>query len=161
MRFDLKSEYKVQGAKEYFNKLISEKAMCEIREIKLKRSLDQNSLYWLWLTVIQKEIGLDKNESHCSYRALFLRRDDEYITNLIRRDIWNILENKINSFNYFPELKDIIDYISYSTTELDTKDFTDYLNKIREHARANMGVILLTQDDKEFEAFYREYGFYS
>ena len=160
MKYDLKQQFKVQGAQEYLAKLIEKKSFIELREVKLKRSLDQNGLYWLWLNVIEKEIGLDKNECHLLYRAMFLPKEDHMIESIIRTDLWRRLKPRIEQFSYFKGLDQIIDVIAYSTTEQDSIQFTNYLNKVREHARGNMSLILLTQEDKEFETFYKEFGFH-
>jgi hypothetical protein len=159
MKYDLKQQFKVQGAQEYFAKLIEKKAFIELREVKLKRSLDQNGLYWLWLGVIETEMGLDRNECHLLYRAMYLPKEDHMIESIIRTDLWRRLKPRIEQFSYFKGLDQIIDVIAYSTTEQDSIQFTNYLNKIREHVRVNMNLILLTLEDKEFEAFYAEYGF--
>ena len=36
----------------------------EIKEFKKKRSLDQNALYWKWLTVFAEAIGITNEEAH-------------------------------------------------------------------------------------------------
>lgn len=157
MKFNLSNQYKKQSAIEYFNKLIQKVCTIEIKEIKPKRSIDQNSLYWLWLTCIQEETGQDKNELHLLYRAMFLQKEDSYITSIIRAELWPQLKIMFNSFQFIKYLPEIIDVISRSTTELDTKEFTDYLGKIQDHAAINMNVTLLTLSDKNFNDFYNTY----
>lgn len=36
----------------------------EIKEYKSKRSLEQNALYWKWITIIGNELGYHKKEMH-------------------------------------------------------------------------------------------------
>lgn len=159
MKYDLSKEFKINAAQEYFNKLKDKKCFIELREIKVKRSLDQNSLYWVWLTCIQEETGNDKNECHCLYRGLFLPKSDEYIEKIIRPELWLKLKLLINQFHYFKGLNDIINVISEHTPEQDTGLFSEYLKKIQIHARANFNIILLNLEDKHFFEFYKEYGF--
>jgi|GEM_PF-1522657 len=160
MKYDLSKQFKIESAKEYLEQLINSKSFIELKKLKLKRSLDANGLYWLWLTCIEKETGLDKNECHFLYRSLYLAKHDEYITKIIRPDLWIKLKVLIQQFSYFKGLNEIIDIISESTTEQDTDNFSKYLKNIQIHARANMGVILLNLEDKNFAEFYKEYGFY-
>jgi RPA family protein len=159
LKYDLSNPFKAECAQQYLNDLITKKCHIELREMKGKRNLDQNGLYWVWLTCIQEETGMLKDEVHCLYRAMFLPKMDEYITNIIRPELWNKLKPLINQFHYFKGLSDIIDIISESSTEQDEKQFTEYLNKIKVHARANMGVILVNLEEKNFIEFYKEYGF--
>src|SRR3990167_2186107 len=44
---------------------------------KRQRSLDQNSLYWLWLGIIEGETGNDKNALHDFFKSKFLKRTKE------------------------------------------------------------------------------------
>lgn len=157
MKYNLSNEYKKQSAIDYFNRLVTKKCIIELKEVKPKRSLDQNALYWLWLTCIQEEIGQDKNELHLLYRAMFLKKEDIYVTTIIRPELWEQLKIMFNNFHYIKYLPEIIDVISQSTTELDTKKFTDYLGKIQDHAAINMNVTLLTLSDNNFNEFYQTY----
>lgn len=157
MKYDLNNKYKLQLAEEYFQKLKKEGAFIDLKKVKQKRSLDQNALYWLWLTVIEVETGHFRNESHLLYRAMFLRKDETKIRQIIIPDLWEKVRNKIDFFQYFKGLEDIINIISLSTTDLETDSFTNYLEKIRDHAKLKMDVTLLTQDEQAFEDFYKEY----
>ena len=68
------------------------------------RSLDQNNLYWKWLTVMADELGYDTEELHASFKAMFLVDRSQKIP-LVR-----------------------------STTMLNTKEFSTYLDKIEKQA---------------------------
>lgn len=68
------------------------------------RSIEQNSLYWSILEQIENEIGTHKDELHDFFKAKFLSR---------------------------PVMSALWEYTSIvSTTALDTKEFTDYIEKI-------------------------------
>src|SRR5665811_2051765 len=97
MIYDLSNPYKLQSAQEYFKKLSLSKSIIEIKKRAKKRTIDQNSLYWLWLTCIEKETGNDKNEFHLLYRANFLPKEDSYITEIIIPKLWERVKIRINS----------------------------------------------------------------
>ena len=44
----------------------------EIKRIRKLRSLDQNALYWMWLEVVSRDTGYDKEELHTTFRSMFL-----------------------------------------------------------------------------------------
>ncbi len=156
-RYKLSNPHKKQLAITYFNRLIEAEKNIELRELKPIRSLNQNSLYWLWLTVLQVENGISKDHAHLLYRGLFLQKDENKIIKIIYPGLWEKIKSKLQSFYYFEGLPDVINLISYSTTELDTKQYTNYLNKIQDHALEKMGISLITLDDKMFNDFYNEY----
>ena len=43
-----------------------------VRKWRKKRSLDQNALYWLWISIIAEDTGFDPEELHTSFRGMFL-----------------------------------------------------------------------------------------
>jgi len=155
MKLDLSKE--TSKARDRLETLIEKGAVIELREIKGRRTIDQNSLYWIWLTVIEVETGNEKEHSHLLYRAKFLRFSDEYVTGFIRPDVWEKVKKHVDNFHYFEGLDMIIDAISHSTTALDTAQFTAYLESIRDHASKNMGLHLVTLEEKGFEDFYNNY----
>ena len=101
----------------------TKKWIVKIEEYKPKRSTYQNKLYWLWLGEISEQITtaegekLDKDKWH--YLCLM-----KYLGS----DIF-----KINGFYHSRPAK--------STTELNTKEFSEYLNKI-ETEFLKRGVVL-------------------
>lgn len=155
MRFNLDQQHK--QAREYLEKLIEKGVRVDITEKKGRRSLDQNALYWLWLTCVSEETGYTKEDLHLMYRAKYLQRDETYITKIIYTELWEKVKIRINQFEIFKGLDEIINIISYSTTEIDTKQFTDYMESIRDHAAQTWGVRLLTMDEEQFEYFYEQY----
>lgn len=159
MRYDLKKQFKSQSAKEYFYNLLDKGAYIELREIKLKRKLDQNGLYWLWLNCLETETGTSKEQLHMLFRAKYLKKEQEGILNVLNEEFYFTLNHFVDDFIFIPGMGDIIDVISFSTTELDITQFSHYLNRIQEFARVNFNVILLNLKDQNFQEFYREYGF--
>ena len=157
MKFNFKSEFKQLAFDIYADKLKKSGAYVELREIKMKRKLDQNALYWLWLTCIEKETGFKKDQLHVMYRASFLLKEESYILGMLKEKSFYRLKEIIVQFHYIPQLGEIIDYISRSTTELQVDEFARYLTSIKDHARENFNVILLNLDEKNFIEFYKEY----
>lgn len=90
------------------------------------RSTQQNKLYWLWLTAIAAETGNDQHDLH------------EYF-----------------GTKYLPRREVLRELVRVSTTTLDTKQFTTYLDHIQAEA-GDLGIELVNPEDQRFEAF-REY----
>jgi len=87
-----------------------------IRKWRSKRSSEQNRLYWLWIGIMAKDFGYDVDELHASLRAKFLV-DHSAKLPLVR-----------------------------STTVLNKKEFTQYLNQIERLAN-EFGLILPRPED--------------
>lgn len=159
MKYNLKNSFKKKLAEEKFKKFLDKGALIELKEIRQRRTIDQNSLYWLWLTCLEKEadIGYKKEELHLLFRAKFLRIDEEKVLKIIYPKVYYRIIELVETFQYFEELNQIIDLISKSTTEIDTKEFTYYLDSIKDFSALNFNVELLTLDDINFNEFYKEY----
>jgi hypothetical protein len=103
----------------------------KISKYREKRSIDQNSLYWLWLTCISEETGNDKEDLHSYFKERYL---DRHIVRFGR--------------NYKS--------CSPSTGALDTAQFTDYLRCI-ERDMAECGIVLVSPNNPEFPNFLYKY----
>jgi hypothetical protein len=108
-----------------------------IKEFRVKRSLKQNALYWMVITCIADHIGDDKEEIHQAYKRKYLPWVE----------------------------KDLPGHLSYwdvsGTPDQNTKEFTDYLDKIYRHAQEFLGIILPRPDDDSFNNFVEKYSRYS
>ena len=158
-KYDLSNKYKAQLATEKLNDLINKGKWIELKELKMPRSLDSNRLYWLWLGCIETETGIDRNELHLMYRAKLLPKDAAKIEIILTPELIRLVNKNVNEFHYFDGLNLVIDIISYSTTELDQSQFTNYLNEIKKHAKVNFGVTLLTLEEQNFQDFYKTYAY--
>ena len=132
MKYDLKKEFKRRSAIAYFKKLLDKNELIELRKIKGKRSLDQNALYWLYLTCLEVETGHDRNDSHFHFACEFLGY------------------KKITIFGK-EQIK------PESTTKQDTKQFTIYLKKIVNFALLDLNIVMPNPEDKRLQDFYNEY----
>ena len=110
------------------------KALCmdkpwqmECKLYKKNRSLSQNKLYFMWMKVIGDSIGYTSEEMHAIMADEFLTTEFvEYGGNKIKRD--------------------------KSTSRLNTKEFTEYLENIDRWAASEMGIVLPSPEDLYFEA---------
>lgn len=108
----------------------------EIKVKRKQRSTDQNRLYWMWLKCIMNETGEHKDRLHEFFKLHFLGQDEHYVF-----DRWQVV-------------------VPRSTTELDTKQMSDYLERVQQFAATELGIVLPNPEDlqwAEFEAHYSQY----
>jgi hypothetical protein len=133
MNFKILNKYDKEKVKGYIDKLPEDKIYeIEISLKRKKRSIPQNRLYWLWITCISHETGNDKDFLHEYFSEKYLPKKSEII------------------FNH-----EIIKPVS--TTSLDAKQFTDYLDKIQIFASSEQGIILPNPGDIYWKEFYEYY----
>lgn len=107
-----------------------------IKEYKKNRSTSQNAVYWMWLEVISKDTGFTKDELHDRFRLqLFSEIDD--IDPTVERTVKYKIDGKIQDVT----LTEIT-----SSTELNTKQFTEYLQKI-EILASSIDIVLPRPED--------------
>ncbi|WP_418655379.1 recombination protein NinB, partial [Acinetobacter higginsii] len=106
-----------------------------------KRSLAQNSLYWKWLSVIERKTGNDKDQLHFEFKKKFL-------INILKRDDKEYAEMCLALSALKQSESDQFEAIANgviretSTTRMDTKQYTEYLQQIEAYALANLGISL-------------------
>jgi len=122
-----------------------------IREKKKSRTLAQNSLYWLWLTVIAAERGESKEDVHDRYKrkvliGIFERDNKEYA------EMIESIKN-VHTSGMKMEAKTLFDQIVKltSTTQANVKQFAEYLTDI-EHDAIDMQMSLPHPEDRYHEA---------
>ena len=101
-----------------------------IRRI-IRRTINQNSLYWLWITCIEAETGNDRNDLHDFFKQKFL------------------IPEIILVFNHEQE--------RLSTINLNTLQFKNYLDKIQGFAMTELSIRLPDPEDQYWEEFYSYY----
>lgn len=103
----------------------------ELKRQRKSRTVSQNKLYWMWLACISDETGDTSDSLHNYYM-----------------------------YNFLPATESVVFGIKFETTkrttELDTKEFTTYLERIRQHA-AEWNVFLPLPEERGFEEFYTKY----
>lgn len=99
----------------------------ELKLYKKNRSLAANRLYWLWIKAIGDEIGYESDELHAIMADKFLPDEVvEYGGKQIKKD--------------------------KSTSRLNTKEFTEYLEKVDRFAASELGIVLPSPMDVYEEA---------
>lgn len=107
-----------------------------IRPWKEKRSLDQNSLYWLWLRKMAK---------HFSKRETFT---DEDMHDLMRHQFLGYEDKQISKTKIVSQLK--------STTKLNVKEMSEYMLKVESWAAQNGCLLPRPEDQDHVYNMYRE-----
>jgi hypothetical protein len=103
----------------------------EITEKKSRRTISQNSLYWLWLTCIEHETGTDRDDLHEYFKRKYLTPD------------------RVQIFGQY--------YDRFSTKDLNTTQFKYLLDHIQVFAQAELAITLPDPDDQRFDDFYKYY----
>lgn len=112
-----------------------------IREYKKDRSLEQNALYWKWLTIIGADLGESKEDLHERYKGKFLvhifERDDPDYAEMVHT-LRNLYEQGFKTESVYLHKK-IVSLTS--TTAATVKQMSEYMDNI-EHNAADMGISL-------------------
>jgi hypothetical protein len=95
------------------------------------RSISQNSLMWLWLTCIEQETGTNRDELHDFFKRKFILPEEV-----------EIFGEKI---------------LRWTTTDKDTLQFKQYLDKIQIFSNTELSIILPNPEDKYWDEFYFYY----
>lgn len=109
--------------REKIDKLISDcgTEYIEINEYRKKRSLRQNDLYWSVVTIAAKEKGYSKEELHEIFRSLFIP----------------VQKVEYNGFIF---------EVRKSTSKMDVKEFSEYLDCVYSHI-ASEGIEIPNYED--------------
>jgi len=132
MRFDLSNKYQLAKFRVYAEKLIGKACKVELTEKQKNRTIDQNSLMWLWLACIQDETGEDKQNLHEFFKSKFLG---------FKNQLFNGEEYQVKE----------------TTTKLNTTEMTNYLDNIKRFASVELGIYLPTLQDVCFSDFFEIY----
>ena len=103
----------------------------EITEKRVRRTISQNSLYWLWLNCISHETGNDKDDLHDYFKKKYLEPENSIL---------------------FGET-----FLRWSTKILTTNMFKYYLDKIQQFASSELAITLPDPEDHNWEEFYKYY----
>lgn len=119
-----------------------------IKPYKRNRTQEQNRLYWAWLGEIARETGADAEELHEAYKRKFLapllKRDDEGYRELSETLAALRKEGQHDS----AEKLGLLILSKLSTSELNVKQMTEYLNEVDKHAADFHGITLTQPPDK-------------
>lgn len=59
----------------YLQEFEGKEVVIKIREVEHGRSIEQNALWWTWIELIGKEVGMSKEETHTLLKYKFLKKD--------------------------------------------------------------------------------------
>jgi len=112
-----------------------------VRPHKKNRSLEQNALFWSWMTIIGNELGNDKDEMAHIYKGMFLvpifTRDDPGFAEMFAH------VNSLPDHQHKVLKREVIKLTS--TTQCNVKQFSELLDDIAHHA-ASLGIKLPAPD---------------
>lgn len=119
----------------------------------------QNSLYWMWLTDLEKttineHAGRTKDEWHFQFKKDFLIRiyeRDDPMTAATLESLRTLYKN-----NGKEEATNVATFLikkAISTTDAKIKQFSEYLNEIERFSHMN-GISLRTDNDTYMQALY-------
>lgn len=106
--------------------------IAEFKQFRFKRSLNQNNLYWMWLNCIKNDTGNETNYLHEYF-------SDRYLPVETKTIFGKVVDKR------------------RSTTDLDTREFTDYLEAIRMQMLEE-GIYLPQPGEQGWDQFYTHYG---
>lgn len=95
------------------------------------RTISQNSLMWMWYKCMEEATGQPKGDFHDYYKAKFLTRQ------VVIGNRWVTVVG--------------------STTDLNTLQMTNYLEKVKADAATEFGISLPLPEDRNYQAFISEY----
>lgn len=100
----------------------------KIEKLRSKRSTQQNRLYWLYVTIISKELGYTKEEMHDLIKYKFLKAE-----------------------KVFEKTGEVFEYLK-SSSELTKSEFADFVTDLIRWASENFDIILPLPGE-QMEAF--------
>lgn len=95
------------------------------------RTVSQNSLMWMWYKCMEESTGQAKEDFHDYYKAKYLQRQVQ-----IGRRVVTVVG---------------------STTDLNTLQMTNYLEKVKTDAATEFGIMLPLPEDRNYQTFISEY----
>lgn len=138
MIFDSMIPSGIENARLYLTKLCLDGKKVEIKEYKPKRTNLQNRYYWAIINFLAYETGNAKEVIHKRFAKEFLSINLEYF-------LTDAFDSWLKSEPYV-----------LSTTELNTKEMTDYIEKIAIFV-SDFGLSIPRPEDKDFEQFLNHY----
>jgi len=121
--------FRAEDFKEYLSALSGETVEVIVRKPRSQRSLNQNALHWVRMTIIGKDLGYSKEEMHYAFKKAFLADK----LPVLSRDQFILYLQEID--------KDMV-----TTRLLSTKEMADFMEKIERQA-VELGINLPSPDE--------------
>ena len=133
--FITKRNGEVSGYQEHLKSILNilpngEHTICVAKD-KSKRTLSQNSQFWLWMEHIAREIGITHEDLHDYFCKKFLQR-----------------QVKVNKR---------IETVVGGTRNLTKDEFAVFLDKVRDEAADEFGIVLPDPSNEYFQDFREHY----
>ena len=110
------------------------------------RTVAQNRLYWLQLNQLRKQTGNSADHLHFTFKRMFLARilarDDQGYAEMCKA----VKALKTEQPDQYAVIAKQVTRLT-STTVLNTKQFSEYLERIEDYAMAKLNIVLIWPDD--------------
>lgn len=110
------------------------------------RTVAQNRLYWLQLNQLRKQTGNSADHLHFTFKRMFLARilarDDQGYAEMCKA----VKVLKTEQPDQYAVIAKQVTRLT-STTVLNTKQFSEYLEYIEDYAMAKLNIVLMWPDD--------------
>jgi len=120
-----------------------------IKVFRKKRSISQSNTYWMWMTALSNHIGDTKEDVHNDLI--------DALGDLTKETMHEAFKRKYLPWNEIRLPGGLSYYAPGHTPEQDTKEFSEYMNKIHVHAMQFFGMFLPYPDDESFPEFMETY----
>ena len=135
MIYTLSSTFDIERAKTYFAKLIEKSAVIELCEVRRKRTINQNSLFHAWIKCFADHIGEISFED-------------------CKRDVKRAILGMHCCTNRFTG---VLQFDDYRTSQMDTKELSEFMNKFKVWAHTEYGCYLPSPDELGYDELINEY----
>lgn len=135
MIFNTSNALERERARAYFEKLVKDGKRIEVKEKKRQRTVSQSSLFHLWIRVISDHVGYTDVES-C--------KTDVKRTILGMKESVNKLTGEVQT-------------VDYRTSDMTTKELSDFMDKLKTWALSDMGIYLPYFGDPGYEEMINQY----
>ena len=123
MKYDFNNSIDANSAQLYLNKLIEESAKVELKKIRGKRTLKQNSYFHVVITIFAMELGYTIEEAKTLLKRMYSNSEPSMV---YQKKGYKFLR---------------------STTTIDTKELTNFIEWIRNYAATDAGIHIPTSEE--------------
>lgn len=120
-----------------------------IKVFRKRRTISQNNTYWMWMTALANHIGDDKESVH---EGLV-----EALGDVTKDTLHEAFKRKYLPWNEVHLPGGLSYWEPGHSPDSDTKEFSEYMNKIHIHAYQFFGMHLPYPDDSSFNEFCQQY----
>jgi hypothetical protein len=123
MKYKLTEQLEIYQARAYFEMLINEGANIEIKKVRAKRTLKQNSYFHVVITIFAMELGYTIVEAKTMLKRMYSNAEPSMV---YQKKGYKFLR---------------------STTTMDTKELTNFIEWIRNYAATEAGIYIPTSEE--------------